>query len=1034
MFELSFDSQQGAISNPLYNHAGFRDYQDPLYALNPSNSSQLLPEKQLIIDTVIQSIYATKDILVGLSSNSKIDEIMGIAFGESYQKDLAIKILADLEEKDFINTPGIKIISGQTFNGAYAKEKNTIYLSEEFVADNLGNVGAVTGVLLEEFGHYFDGQINVKDAAGDEGDIFSRLVQEQSISGGELLSLKVEDDSKFITVDGQEILVEQNTFQNQISSSPGFTKNNGGWTTSDDYPRMLADVNGDGRADIVGFGASSVFVSLSNGNGTFQNSISSSPGFTKNNGGWTNNNDYPRMLADVNGDGRADIVGFGASSVFVSLSNGNGTFQNSISSSPGFTKNNGGWTNNNDYPRMLADVNGDGRADIVGFGASSVFVSLSNGNGTFQNSISSSPGFTKNNGGWTNNNDYPRMLADVNGDSRADIVGFGADSIFVSLSNGNGTFQNSISSSPGFTKNNGGWTNNNDYPRMLADVNGDRRADIVGFGANQVFSSFGQTSVTADYAGNSTGAARNIGTLGTSNSSYSDWVGGADTNDYYRFYLDGTRNLRLSMSGLSADADVEVLNASGVGVGASRNSGTTSETIDLDNLAAGTYYARVYRYSGDTYYNLSLRGETIVPLDYAGNTTGAARNIGTLNSYRSFGDWVGSLDGNDYYRFDVGTQTNFSLSLTGLSADADVQLLDISGNFISASGNSGSNSESITRQLSAGIYFVRVYSYNATNNTNYSLSLSGASLSSQIRSGSDNVNLWLYDTNGRNTTGYINPNRETVVVIHGWNNSDQSRYVENTWVDGTRINKLAREAAEFGTQVIALDWGGIAADPNELDSWLRDAVPDETAQWITPVAQWTKNLLVSLGISSNQLTLIGHSLGTYVSSEIARMYGQVRNIVALDPAWSPSGYDLDINTPGTQGPVDFRNVAQYSLAFVVGDDDAGAAGDNNKAATAHDSFIIQGWSGTFVNAIDAHGAVVDLFRNALDRRLLSPTNLAMPFHQNDWYNNDGNRDFWLWDNGQHEGYINASFINGDWRIAGLRIVVDSSGTEQWKWT
>ncbi|MDZ8222184.1 glycoside hydrolase family 19 protein, partial [Nostoc sp. ChiVER01] len=63
----------------------------------------------------------------------------------------------------------------------------------------------------------------------------------------------------------------------------------------------------------------------------------------------------------------------------VSLSNGNGTFQNAISSSPaeaGFTQNNGGWTNNNDYPRMLADINGDKKADIVGFGASSVFVSL----------------------------------------------------------------------------------------------------------------------------------------------------------------------------------------------------------------------------------------------------------------------------------------------------------------------------------------------------------------------------------------------------------------------------------------------------------------------------------------------------------------------------------------------------------------------------------------------------------------------------------------------------------------------------------
>ncbi|MEM6404015.1 MAG: BPSL0067 family protein, partial [Cyanobacteria bacterium P01_D01_bin.116] len=52
-----------------------------------------------------------------------------------------------------------------------------------------------------------------------------------------------------------------------------------------------------------------------------------------------------------------------------------GTFQNPISSSVPFTKKNG-WTNNNDHPRTLADVNGDGRADIVGFGNDAVFTSF----------------------------------------------------------------------------------------------------------------------------------------------------------------------------------------------------------------------------------------------------------------------------------------------------------------------------------------------------------------------------------------------------------------------------------------------------------------------------------------------------------------------------------------------------------------------------------------------------------------------------------------------------------------------------------
>ncbi|MGB3421397.1 MAG: PPC domain-containing protein, partial [Dolichospermum sp.] len=67
------------------------------------------------------------------------------------------------------------------------------------------------------------------------------------------------------------------------------------------------------------------------------------------------------------------------------------------------------------------------------------------------------------------------------------------------------------------------------------------------------------------------------------------------------------------------------------------------------------------------------------PPDYAGNTLATARAVGTLTATQSFSDWVGTGDTNDYYSFNVGTQSNFSLSLTGLSADADVRLLNSSG-------------------------------------------------------------------------------------------------------------------------------------------------------------------------------------------------------------------------------------------------------------------------------------------------------------------------------------------------------------------
>ncbi len=287
------------------------------------------------------------------------------------------------------------------------------------------------------------------------------------------------------------------TFGDSIISSPtdGFTPGRGNWDSFDRYPRQLADVTGDGRADIVGFGETAVFVAAANADGTFGDSIISSPtdGFTPGRGNWDSFDRYPRQLADVTGDGRADIVGFGENAVFVAPANADGTFGDSIISSPtdGFTPGRGNWDSFDRYLRQLADVTGDGRADIVGFGENAVFVAPANADGTFGDSIISSPtdGFTPGRGNWDSFGRYPRQLADVTGDGRADIVGFGENAVFVAPANADGTFGDSIISSPtdGFTPGRGNWDSFGRYPRQLADVTGDGRADIIGFGENAVF-------------------------------------------------------------------------------------------------------------------------------------------------------------------------------------------------------------------------------------------------------------------------------------------------------------------------------------------------------------------------------------------------------------------------------------------------------------------------------------------------------------------------------------------------------------------
>ncbi len=285
--------------------------------------------------------------------------------------------------------------------------------------------------------------------------------------------------------------------------SDNFTVANG-WLSQDRYPRQLADVNGDGRADIVGFGDNAVYISLGKGDGTFSNAFVGldSNAIVNFAAGWTSQDRYPRQLADVNGDGRLDIVGFGNDAVYVSLGRGDGTFPGAgralDNNAPiNFTATNG-WLSQDRSPRQLADVNGDGRADIVGFGDDAIYVSLGKTDGTFSDAfIALDTDLTVNDGDWVTQDRLPRQLADVNGDGRADIVGFGLDFVYVSLGRSDGTFSGVFAGLyNNFTVNDGGWGSQNQYPRQLADVNNDGRIDIVGFGKDGVQVSLGKGNRT----------------------------------------------------------------------------------------------------------------------------------------------------------------------------------------------------------------------------------------------------------------------------------------------------------------------------------------------------------------------------------------------------------------------------------------------------------------------------------------------------------------------------------------------------------
>lgn len=259
-----------------------------------------------------------------------------------------------------------------------------------------------------------------------------------------------------------------------------------GWRT-DKHLRFVADIRKTGYVDIVGFGEAGILVALNNGRGEFSNIHVALTDFGYRSG-WRLDR-HLRFLADVTGDGLPDVVGFGENNVFVSCNNGDGTF---LPPRPVINNNfcigAGEWQISN-HPRVVADLTGDGKADILGFGESAVWVSLNNGQGSFGpaslvvNNFSCAQGWRVDR--------HPRFVADLTGNKCGDIIGFADDGVRVSLNNGNGTFQppKFVLQCFGYSAVAGGWRVDK-HLRFVGDLTGSGCADIIGFGDAGVWVSY----------------------------------------------------------------------------------------------------------------------------------------------------------------------------------------------------------------------------------------------------------------------------------------------------------------------------------------------------------------------------------------------------------------------------------------------------------------------------------------------------------------------------------------------------------------
>lgn len=417
--------------------------------------------------------------------------------------------------------------------------------------------------------------------------------------------------------------------------------------------------------------------------------------------------------------------------------------------------------------------------------------------------------------------------------------------------------------------------------------------------------------------------------------------------------------------------------------------------------------------------------------------------LSTATDWGNFNDRTDSIgfngDQNDFFRFRVtDNRTNVNLTLSGLSADADLELIrDWNNNgqrdpedVIVSSVNSGTKVDSVSRILEPGDYFVRVFPGTPSAKTNYNLQLKSVPLAGQIQNNRPNnnaVDLYRYgivtDRNGKEvltrTDIGIESSKDTIVVVHGRGDSSE----------GSNIKALLEAATRKypNHQVLALDWNKAAQDKGQP--------PLTAARSIAPVANWAKNVLAAIGLTSERISLFGHSLGSYVSAEIGKLFGKVENLVAIDPAWPGFTYDID-EKPGFQGITEFQHTAKNSLAFVVKEDGFGSiAGSGHAANKAHNSLVIsyEGWANP-LNANDPHNIAVNVVADAVSKGYFRLDNsLALPSGLwKDKYGDSGNYVKWT---GTHEGRVTAT---RDGKIKELAYISGSSWgidieRKSWNW-
>ncbi|MEO5583242.1 MAG: fibronectin type III domain-containing protein [Saprospiraceae bacterium] len=189
------------------------------------------------------------------------------------------------------------------------------------------------------------------------------------------------------------------------------------------------------------------------------------------------------------------------------------------------------------------------------------------------------------------------------------------------------------------------------------------------------------------------------------------------------------------------------------------NAGLAATTFLLPNLSASTIYdwriktncsSAGSAYTAAQFTTSAAASACPGTLDLTENGTIATAKPAPFNT--DIKGQINPIGDIDYYSFVISTAGTITISLTGLSADFDLRLVNSAGGTLATSQNGGVAPEGLNSTLSPGTYYIRIYGWNGATSSNcYTLRLDPTTATTEYNAGI------FYNPDALTTSVYPNP-------------------------------------------------------------------------------------------------------------------------------------------------------------------------------------------------------------------------------------------------------------------------------------